>query len=326
MSAESQTIPSRVLDEAAAWLARADAGMSAEQQNSFQHWLTADPRHAAAWSELGETWQAFDNVRRSGDSVAMVHELARRKFRRRWKTSIAVASITAAAAVAVVFLLVRPEPNRGIISRTEQRVLEDGSIVELDRGAEIAVNFEPNLRSVRLVHGQALFTVAKNPARPFVVSTDRVSVKAVGTAFSVQAGSDAVNVLVTEGKVAVAQAQSTSTAAEPVLVGAGYRLVVPSETSPTAPVAEAIAPAEIDRRLAWRGPRVELSGTRLRNAVELFNRESSVHLKISDDKVGDVKLSGVFRADDAVGFARLLEANYDIVTEQHGDVVELRAK
>ena len=51
--------------------------------------------------------------------------------------------------------------------------------------AELDVSTAAVGRQVALISGQALFDVAKDPSRPFVVSADNRSVVAVGTAFDV---------------------------------------------------------------------------------------------------------------------------------------------
>src|SRR6185312_8533669 len=93
-----------------------------------------------------------------------------------------------------------------VISQPERKTLVDGSVVELRDTAEIAVDYAGPLRRVTLRRGEALFQVAKNPARPFVVKAGGLEVRAVGTAFSVQIDGAAVDVLVTEGRVSVNQA------------------------------------------------------------------------------------------------------------------------
>lgn len=87
----------------------------------------------------------------------------------------------------------------------EQRsiVLNDGSTVELNSGSRMRVRFSDAERDVDLVKGQALFHVAKNPQRPFVVSADGTHIRAVGTQFDVYEKSSGTVVTVVEGKVAV---------------------------------------------------------------------------------------------------------------------------
>lgn len=319
-------------DAAAAWLARQDAGFSAADEAAFERWLLADPRHAAAWEEAEGTWQAFDEAQRTGAAPAMVQELARRAHRRRWRKSLAVAASLTAAAAAVVLMFTRPDPSRGVLTRVEHRTLDDGSTVELPRDSAIEVHYQSDRRLVKLVRGVALFTVARNSARPFIVSTGQVSVQAVGTAFAVQTGERAVDVIVTEGKVAVERTagaptagQTTAPAANAVLVASGNRLVMPvSAVAGAVEQLEALSSEELLHRLEWREPRIELAGTRLKDAAELFNRENALKLQVIDSNLGELRLSGTFRAQDPEGFTRLLAANYGVEVSRQGERLELR--
>src|SRR5581483_9214616 len=87
----------------------------------------------------------------------------------------------------------------------ERQTLADGSVVELNGNTQVQVAYSPAERRVRLVQGEAHFTVAKNKRRPFWVEAQGVSVRAVGTAFNVRLDPQRVDVLVTEGRVPVAQ-------------------------------------------------------------------------------------------------------------------------
>jgi len=328
-------------DAAADWLARRDAGLTPAEERELAAWLAADQRHAEAWAEAESLWQALDTTRVNGLADEMVNELAARQRRRRWKVQLGwAAGLAAAAAVAVMFLVqpaqrpVASQPDAAlvVISRPERRVLEDGSIVELKRGAEIAVNYSTARRDVRLVRGAALFTVAKNPNRPFVVTGGSVEVRAVGTAFAVQLGDDAVDVLVTEGRVAVDRrttAQETEAAAASVFVSAGDRLVVPTAAAQNEELqVEAISPDEMSNRLAWRGAQLDLSGTRLQDAVQALNRENQVRITVADSALAERRLSGIFDANNAEGFVRMLEADttLDVVAERHADEIVLRSR
>ena len=81
--------------------------------------------------------------------------------------------------------------------------LEDGSTVDLNSQSKVRVRFSEHRRSVELLEGQALFRVAKDGARPFVVATDNTYVRAVGTQFDVYRKSSGTVVTVIEGRVAV---------------------------------------------------------------------------------------------------------------------------
>ena len=98
--------------------------------------------------------------------------------------------------------------NRGQLIETEladrrQVMLDDGTVVQLEPETRLRVRFEDRNRYVALERGRALFRVAKDPQRPFSVSTDHTSVRAVGTAFGVERSKRGVVVTVAEGTVAV---------------------------------------------------------------------------------------------------------------------------
>lgn len=231
-----------------------------------------------------------------------------------------------------------------VVSQPERRTLPDGSVVELRNGARIAVEFAPAVRRIAILEGEAHFDVAKDPHRPFVVAAGAVEVRAVGTVFSVNRGAAGVEVLVREGRVAVERpvaapedvsgARPTrDTPATPVgaeaerrplaIVDAGNRVMIESDegdsAAPAAPVVIAVSPAELAARLAWRVPRLEFSGTPLAEAVALINRHGHARITLADAVLGDLRISGILRADNLDTLARLLEEVHGITTERRSD-------
>ncbi len=82
--------------------------------------------------------------------------------------------------------------------------LEDGSVIKLNWDTELVVSYSENTRSITLKRGEAMFSVAKDVVRPFVVGANRISAKALGTEFVVRKfDADKVDVAVAEGTVAV---------------------------------------------------------------------------------------------------------------------------
>lgn len=211
-----------------------------------------------------------------------------------------------------------------------KEILDDGTIVELRDGARLVVDFTAEVRRVRLVSGEAHFKVAKNPQRPFVVEAGGIDVRAVGTAFGVQLSAQAVEILVTEGRVVVEKpAEATSTEAAPRahsfgMVDAGNKVIVefarPLALVPVVPV----TPPEIDERLAWRAPRLELNATPLAQALTFFNQHSGVRLTLADPEIGKLELSGSIRADNAEPLLHLLRHEFDLEADRYPGEIVLR--
>jgi transmembrane sensor len=247
-----------------------------------------------------------------------------------------------------------PLASSVVVSTPGIRTLDDGSIVELKSGAEIVVNLSDNLRRVTLQQGEAHFQVARDPQRPFVVSAAGVAVRAVGTAFSVQLGFTAVDIVVTEGTVAIDQPvaeAATGEAAPPsvhggaervvegtsigrvgdaplAIVEAGRRVVVAlsREAAETAgPVVQRVSAEELEQRLAWRIARLEFTDTPLAEAIRMFNQHAAgqrtSRLVLGDPSLGKLQLSGVLRADNIEALQRLLEREFGIYSVQRGDEI-----
>jgi len=84
--------------------------------------------------------------------------------------------------------------------------LPDGSLVKLNSSSsvEFPSSFPDSIRIVKLV-GQAFFEVVRNESAPFIVQTDNVNVRVLGTSFDIQSfpGAHKLEVAVSEGTVAV---------------------------------------------------------------------------------------------------------------------------
>jgi transmembrane sensor len=332
--------------QAARWLARRDAGISAAEEAEFAAWCRADPRHAEAVENVTWAWTALDRPISLGYEDQVRAELARlaSRDRQRWTRFTAAATLAAAASLAVVLWPGRTGriaesrgsdlPATAVVIEPERRILPDGSSVDFRPGAEIRTIFDAQIRAVVLERGEAHFSVATDLQRPFVVDAGGISVRALGTAFSVQRDSDTVEVLVTAGKVAIASSAGHAIAASSdpapgahgeLALEAGQRVVAPLAAPVASYQVETIAAAELKERLSWRLPRLDFTETTLADAIALFNRHSRLPLRLDDTRVGALKVTGVFRADNIDGFVRALESSFRIEVERTDREIVLRS-
>jgi len=269
---------------------------------------------------------------RAADAADMVEWEMNACLRRRRGRRFSLTGASFLAIMMYAFFWQRPvmdsvmssETGRTIVTSPERQILPDGSIVELKAGARVTVDYAAALRRVVLDQGEAHFQVAKDASRPFVVSARGVEVRAVGTAFSVQLRPNQVEVLVTEGRVAVEAVapvpetvKSRDSSPGRVLVEAGSRVSVDTTASiPVLPAAEPVAVDEINDRLAWRVPWLELNSTPLSDIVPAFNRHSGARLSFADPQIGRLRLSGTLRADNVTVLLQILDNSYGIGAER----------
>ena len=337
---------------AAEWLVRHDRGLTPAQQDEFLSWLTASAAHRESFERHRSMWGDFNALaqwRPEHGTVPNPDLLARYRRPSPWRW--AAPALLAAAAVAL--LLVWSSANRAPHHATlafeattyRQETLSDGSVLDLNRGAHVVVQFTAAERRVLLVQGEAQFAVAKNPARPFVVRAGGVEVRAVGTAFNVKLAGPNLEVLVTEGTVHVSQqtvvAPATSMAtgasagpaptAAPVVLAAltaGQWTVIPVAAVIAPPVVVQTSDPEIARLLDWQPRLLDFESTPLAEVVETFNRRNPQRLVIGDEELRALTIVASIRSDNVEGFVRLLEGTMGVRAErtQAGEIVLRRAR
>jgi transmembrane sensor len=290
--------------EAGAWLSRTKEDTSAECRAEFHAWLQHSPHHVAEYLlataadvELG----SVDPQRRidlpallaeceppivalkGPDSTAHAPASAHRPLKV-WAFA-ATALLTASALLWQSGLLSAPQYRTEIGEQREVK-LSDGSIVQLNTRSRIRVRFSDEFRIVELPEGEALFTVAPEPARPFVVRSGVARVQAVGTQFNVYRRLYGTRVSVLEGRVRL------SSESTPLALNAGEEADIPN-TGPIAPVAS----PDIEGRMAWRQRRLEFKSATVADIAAEFNRYNQTQIRIADAAVASRRMTGLFAAD-----------------------------
>lgn len=313
--------------EAAAWAARLDARPD-EAVPELEAWLARDPRRTGALLRAQAILAALGGLEADAGTVAQENsdsaaQSARRSSPgRRWLV-MAGSGLTglAAAAAAMMFLAL---PGTMQVYETEtgeikQIALADGSAMAIDARSRLEVDYDNKVRLIRLNNGRAIFRAAKGDRRPFVVKVGAVTITDIGTEFQVldDPRSDTIEVLVTEGVVAVYRG------AQRVTMAAGQRLRVGrGKQQPGRLTPEVLATRDTLRITAWREGRLELDGETLAETVAHLNRTNRLQIVIADPALGRKALFGTFLASDPRGFAEAVAVSLDArITEKDGVIV-----
>lgn len=337
-------------EEAAIWFGRCEIGLTPAEEAEFERWLEADPRHGEAMREMDATWEQLDRLKESP-------RLRARPPRRAAILRFAPILLAAAAAFALAFFIT--SSRRGAYAQQiaieaggmKKIDLPDGSTLHLNGGSRVDIVYSARERRVTLSAGEGHFAVAKDPTRPFVVIAGDFAVKAVGTAFNVRHASEGIEVLVTEGKVQLADrhtpdrplnvhagkrqpgAQPDGSSGSVPLLVAGHSALLPSTLAhpstesappPRAVIASSVDAREISRALNWQTRLLEFDQLPLGAVVAEFNRHNSHQLIIADATLAQQPFGGSFRADNLDVFVSLLESRFGIVAERASDTTTLR--
>ncbi len=208
------------------------------------------------------------------------------------------------------------------VGEVRRAPLADGSHVTLDTRSRIAVRYEPDTRLVVLESGEALFEVAKNAKRPFVVQAGNVRVRAVGTAFVVRRRSDDdVDVTVTQGVVDVWRETNSPEPAVRLRAGS-HASATPTEI--TAP--SELSPVKLLEAVAWTSGVIDLNGQTLGEAAAEFNRYNRQIVVISDARLAAQTVVGRFEATNPRAFVTSAAAMLDARERTDGDKLILEPR
>lgn len=300
--------------EAAAWLARLHSDQrTLEDEAAFRLWLVKDERHGDAFARVTMAW----DIAGSADADREIPPSADRGHSRR---AFVLASVVGAIAVAGAGYgtWIHDEPDVYTTAIGEQRrvTLADGSSILLDTNSSLKVRLGQQRREIDLVKGRAHFVVAHDPLRPFTVRAGGQQVVALGTAFDVDHYDDKVEVLLTEGRVAVMPARPVPVRTERIL-HSGDRLlfqkgVLVRQDRP-----------EMDNMSAWQSGRLIFSQDTFADVAKAFNRYSQRQLVIADPSLAQMQISGAYDAGSPEAFARSAALLLPIRVEVSGQKVIL---
>ena len=280
--------PSDLLfEEAALWHVRLrDAGPSAEPHPDFLAWVEK-PQHRVAFEDVQRLWAASAGpaARVAAGMPAAIPALRQRSF-----GHLAMAASVALALAAGIWLLQGGLDNLRsdqVAAAGERRnvALADGSSILLNTDTAIAVDLQPQSRTVRMFRGEAFFKVTPDPTRPFIVQTGNGEIRVTGTAFNLRLSERGTVVSVVEGQVETANDSGVWTR----LKARQQAMVSPAGVT---------VPAEFDqtRVNAWQRGQIVFYRTPLSEVVEELNRYHSGKILVWNEGLADLRVSGVFDA------------------------------
>lgn len=335
--------PPTAREQAEVWFARLLApDCSAEERAAFERWRLARPANAAAYVATERLWQKLDGLENDevigplaaealqpepmNDWTAAVErrrpQASAAPPRRRWHLPAALAATLLVAALGLRFApqwWPQPEPQHYRTAAEISHVtLADGSRMQMDVATQVDARLGRGARDLQLLQGRAIFEVAHDATRPFVVRVGTGQVTALGTRFQVDREGGQIAVTLMEGKVAVSQAGAKAGSADELLLAAGEQAVY-------SPQKAQWSSHKIDTGAAtsWAQGFHTFSATPLAEAVREINRYSPHKLRLADPSLSTLALSGNFKTGDADAIASVLPEVLPVQVARAGDEIVL---
>lgn len=358
MSRDPHAIAPQISQAAAEWfIVMREPVVSEADRTAFAAWLQASPVHVRAYLDVARLWGdaaqldpelpvaedfelAKSNVlpmretTQSRMDAAVIDEgrapaMPRRRARGRLHAAAASIVLLAGLAGAIVWWQDHQSPTYAT-EVGEQRVLtlEDGSIVRLNSRSEVRVRMHPEQRVIELVDGQALFEVAKDPRRPFIVRSGNVTARAIGTQFDVYRKPGGTVVTVVEGQVEVRTEVArrkadagTPASAMPVPVKAGEQVIVGRTGA-----IEQHGDANVNAATRWLRQELVFEGQPLSAVVEEFNRYQRIPIVLDDRELGELRVNAVFNTTGPEPLLRFVGRLENVQVERTSREIRITSK
>jgi transmembrane sensor len=341
------SINEQIQDEATEWFIRfCEDEVDGSACEEFDAWLRVSPQHVRAYLDISAFWVAagsmtrtpridvdllVERARAAGNVVVLEQTKAKAPVKgersvHRFRLAIAASVLFTCLALGAWkwWQVVRYPSYATQFGEQRTVTLADGSVVELNARTRIKVRFTDAGRNVDLIEGQALFRVAKNPDRPFIVLSGNTRVRAVGTEFDVYQKTRGIVVTVVEGRVSVsapperpAMAPDAGAQAGAVMLSAGEQVTVTSHR------VAAPSLANVAQATAWTEGKLVFDSTPLSEVLQEFNRYNARPLSIDDPQVLALHISGAFRTTDSAQLIRLLSERFGLVAHDTEEGIHL---
>ena len=279
-----------------------------EQSRMIQHWIAESPVNKKRvddvhliWTEAGklDPKPIAVDVDKAWDSVfARMEKTDEKPLTRKtiplFKTVLKIAAVIVPAFFVTYFYLHSHKEIKQLATVTTNKTL----VKKLEDGSEITINvhskfeypetFNDATREVSL-QGEAFFSVAPNKAKPFIIHSNAVSIKVVGTSFNVKTSKDCVEVLVKTGKVLLYSVLKSTGDTVSVVLIPGNKAVY-FRTSNTIIKEE----SSNENDMFWMTKTMVFNKTELSEVIAVLKKNYGVSIELKDQKFSTLRLTASF--------------------------------
>lgn len=319
------TLPSKqdIAEQAAIeWLATLQSpSLSKEEEQSFFKWLEKSPENQAAYIKAEQLWERGDQL----NQIPLAEE--KRFFNFEWLFKpYPMAGTALCCCLAILFsaIIFWPSPTWTQAYTTalgEQKtvMLPDNSSILINTNSKLTVEYNKERRVVRLLSGEAFFSVTSAPEQAFDVITSRGTVRVLGTQFSVDTSSPKTLITVLEGKVALGNTTNTKEKFK-----ANTTLTQNEQLS----IEEArlgTPPKKVDalNKLAWRNKKLIYRGEKLIDVIRDINRYYESKLFLNKPTLGEKEVIAVLQLDNFSNTLNSLKSSLNLASSPNEDMTEI---
>jgi ferric-dicitrate binding protein FerR (iron transport regulator) len=178
--------------------------------------------------------------------------------------------------------------------KTTEVLLSDGSTIILQAKSRLKFpkKFSAEDRQIFLYDGEAFFDIAKDPERPFIVTTNNVSTKVLGTAFNISFYENQREMCVTvvRGKVSVSSSDGNK-----VLLNPNQQVVI-NKTSGSFKKNM----VDASETIGWIEGRLQLNNHTMLHAAKLLEKKYNIKIRFAAPEIHRIRFTATFDKTDSL--------------------------
>ncbi len=314
---------------AASWVIKKTEGLNSCEKNNLDSWLSQDTKHQEAYNQEQEIRESFNTMpkeirdilsKKASSGVQRTNNFQKLK----------PMLIAALFLLSISFSYYKYQDySKPIFSNTyvssslkeNSIILPDGSKIVLDVKSSIKVSMYQDKREVHFLKGKALFTVAKDKNRPFIIHSLNTQIEVIGTQFEVSKIKEQTQVNVKEGIVKISQTYSSKAAkiitlltkAQTISINKAGKVLNFSNTN-------------VNTIATWEKGYLLFNQTSLKEAINTFSRYSSKTILLENDTVRNTQITGKFSTQEFDKFLNALPKIYALKIEEKNKVYQILEK
>ncbi|BCA56586.1 glycerol-3-phosphate ABC transporter substrate-binding protein [Nitrospira sp. KM1] len=309
-----------LMKEATDWFVRLGASdVTSHERVEFERWRLQSQAHEQAFREVTSLWDESELEAAALHTKAALAEIPYRprpglRVSWAWGWGAAAAMLLLCLGWLVHDAMWFRWQADFITATAEQRMIElpDRSTALLNTGSAIAIDFSGGSRTVRLLRGEALFTVQPDAGKPFIVKSGAVNAQAVGTAFAVRANGHDVAVTVTRGLVDVSSDRAPDSA---VRLEQGQQVFAGDQG------VGAVHAVDLSMAVAWSRGQLVFVRTALSDVLEEVKRYYPGYVLLWSSKAQHVPVTGIYKVSDPARILNILAESLHLELTRMSDRV-----
>jgi transmembrane sensor len=318
-------IPDAVRERAVDWHVRLGSDEADDRDwLGFEAWLAETPLHQRAYEAVEQLWSDLDDLApiAASNVIPLTPKLRPARRPAPWMGAVA-ASVLAVIVIGGGFggaslWAGRPRTETFDTAVGERRVvaLADGTHITLNGGSHVTATLGRHERRVVMASAEAVFDVAKDPARPFFIEAGDREIRVVGTEFNVLHQGGDVKVTVRRGVVEVRP--KGAPAAQPLARLTKGQALVHREGQGD----DTVAVADPDAAMAWTTGRLVFQGERLSEVAATLARYGGRPIEVAPD-ARDMRVTASLNIGSEDAMVRSLSEFLPVQVERRTDSLRL---